>query len=54
VQDADRRKALVDYFRDHGKIMIATEAAAEGINLTVLLNVVNYDLPWNPSVLSSA
>lgn len=30
---ADRRKALVDEFRDRGRLMIATEAAAEGINL---------------------
>lgn len=45
---ADRRKALVDYFRDEGKIMIATEAAAEGINLQFCSMVVNYDLPWNP------
>lgn len=45
---ADRRKALVDYFRDQGTIMIATEAAAEGINLQFCSMVVNYDLPWNP------
>ena len=45
---ADRRKALVDYFRDHGQIMIATEAAAEGLNLQFCSMVVNYDLPWNP------
>src|SRR5512135_2694846 len=29
-------------------IMIATEAAAEGINLQFCSLVVNYDLPWNP------
>ncbi|VXB66882.1 SNF2-related protein [Frigoribacterium sp. 9N] len=45
---ADRRKALVDYFRSEGTIMIATEAAAEGINLQFCSMVVNYDLPWNP------
>jgi len=28
--------------------MIATEAAAEGINLQFCSIVVNYDLPWNP------
>ncbi len=28
--------------------MIATEAAAEGINLQFCNLVVNYDLPWNP------
>lgn len=45
---ADKRKALVDYFRDEGKIMVATEAAAEGINLQFCSMLVNYDLPWNP------
>lgn len=48
IASADRRKALVDYFRDQGKIMIATEAAAEGINLQFCSMLVNYDLPWNP------
>src|SRR6476660_86516 len=28
--------------------MIATEAAAEGINLQFCSLVINYDLPWNP------
>lgn len=45
---ADRRKALVDYFREEGTILIATEAASEGINLQFCSMVVNYDLPWNP------
>ena len=42
------RAAIVDYFRDEASIMIATEAAAEGINLQFCSMVVNYDLPWNP------
>ena len=45
---ADMRTALVDYFRDEGQIMIATEAGAEGINLQFCSLVVNFDLPWNP------
>jgi ERCC4-related helicase len=45
---ADMRSALVDYFREQGKILIATEAGAEGINLQFCSLVVNYDLPWNP------
>jgi superfamily II DNA or RNA helicase len=47
-KSADMRSALVDYFRDQGRIMIATEAGAEGINLQFCSLVVNYDLPWNP------
>jgi len=45
---ADMRSAIVDYFREEGRIMIATEAGAEGINLQFCSLVVNYDLPWNP------
>lgn len=45
---SDKRAALVEYFRDDAAIMIATEAAAEGINLQFCNLVVNYDLPWNP------
>ena len=45
---ADMRSALVDYFQNTGRIMIATEAGAEGINLQFCSLVVNYDLPWNP------
>jgi superfamily II DNA or RNA helicase len=45
---ADMRAALVEFFRDEAVIMIATEAAAEGINLQFCSLVINYDLPWNP------
>jgi len=44
----DLRTALIEHFRDHGSILLATEAAAEGINLQFCSLVVNYDLPWNP------
>lgn len=45
---ADKRSALIEYFKNNAKIMIATEAAAEGVNLQFCSMVVNYDLPWNP------
>ena len=45
---ADKRSALIEYFKNDAKIMIATEAAAEGVNLQFCSMVVNYDLPWNP------
>lgn len=44
----DSRTALIDAFRDFAEILIATEAAAEGINLQFCAMVVNFDLPWNP------
>jgi adenine-specific DNA-methyltransferase len=45
---ADKRAAILEYFRDSASIMIATEAAGEGVNLQFCSLVVNYDLPWNP------
>jgi superfamily II DNA/RNA helicase len=45
---ADKRSALVEYFKTDATIMIATEAAAEGINLQFCSLIVNYDMPWNP------
>ena len=42
------KAALVEEFRDRGTILVATDAAAEGINLQFCSLVVNYDLPWNP------
>jgi len=47
-RSADMRAALVDYFREEATIMIATEAAAEGINLQFCSMIINYDMPWNP------
>lgn len=45
---ADKRAAIVEHFRDEATIMVATEAAAEGINLQFCSLVINFDLPWNP------
>lgn len=47
-RSANMRAALVEHFRDHGTLLIATEAGAEGLNLQFSSLVVNYDLPWNP------
>lgn len=47
-RSADMRAALVDAFRDEATLMIATEAASEGVNLQFSSLVINYDLPWNP------
>lgn len=44
----DVRTALIEHFRDEASILLATEAAAEGINLQFCSLVINYDLPWNP------
>lgn len=38
-------------FKNKAQIMVATEAAGEGINLQFCSLMVNYDIPWNPNRL---
>jgi superfamily II DNA or RNA helicase len=38
-------------FKNESQVMIATEAAGEGINLQFCNLMINYDLPWNPNRL---
>ncbi len=42
-----------DFFRNdpRAKVLLATDAAGEGINLQRAHLMVNYDLPWNPNRL---
>ncbi|MGC9400238.1 MAG: helicase-related protein [Anaerolineae bacterium] len=47
----DARIAAEHAFRDRAQIMVATEAAGEGINLQFCSWMVNYDIPWNPNRL---
>jgi superfamily II DNA or RNA helicase len=35
-------------FREDAQILVATEAAGEGINLQFCWFMINYDIPWNP------
>src|SRR3954469_25674273 len=35
-------------FKEHAQVLVATEAAGEGINLQFCWFMVNYDIPWNP------
>jgi superfamily II DNA or RNA helicase len=35
-------------FRESAQILVATEAAGEGINLQFCWLMINYDIPWNP------
>ena len=42
------REAAQEAFRTHSQIMLATDAAREGINLQFCHRMVNYDLPWTP------
>jgi SNF2 family DNA or RNA helicase len=47
---AERRRAQEAFLHDpEVKVLIATDAAGEGINLQRAHLMVNYDLPWNPN-----
>lgn len=52
MQRDERRKAESLFMNDDRVlIMVATDAAGEGINLQCAHLMVNYDLPWNPNRL---
>jgi len=44
----DRRRREMEKFEEEANIMLATDAAQEGLNLQFAHIMVNYDLPWNP------
>ena len=49
---ADRRKAVEAFMHDpEVAVMVANDAAGEGVNLQRAHLMVNYDLPWNPNRL---
>jgi SNF2 family DNA or RNA helicase len=48
----ERRKAQEQFLHDpEVRVLLATDAAGEGINLQRAHLMVNYDLPWNPNRL---
>jgi len=49
---AERRKAQEEFTQNPDvQILVATDAAGEGVNLQRAHLMVNYDLPWNPNRL---
>lgn len=44
-----QRQRELDKFEDEANIMLATDAAREGLNLQFAHLMVNYDLPWSPT-----
>lgn len=49
----DKRRTIQEKFRSDPvvRILVATDAAGEGVNLQNANLMVNYDLPWNPNRL---
>lgn len=48
TRSVNLRRATIDAFQNDYDILIATDVAAEGLNIQFCSNVINYDLPWNP------
>lgn len=44
-----QRREQLEHFENRANVMLATDAAREGINLQFAHIMVNYDLPWNPT-----
>ncbi len=52
LNSAQRRKVQDEFQNDaRVQVLVATDAAGEGINLQFAHLMVNYDLPWNPNRL---
>jgi len=50
VRRAERRRITEEFTKNPDvQILIATDAAGEGLNLQAAHLMVNYDLPWNPN-----
>lgn len=49
--DYRAREMQREFFRADARILVATDAAGEGINLQFCWLLVNYDIPWNPARL---
>ncbi|NYB52409.1 MAG: DEAD/DEAH box helicase family protein [Methanobacteriaceae archaeon] len=47
----DERVQAERVFKEQTQVMVATEAAGEGINLQFCHLMINYDIPWNPNRL---
>lgn len=47
----EERIAAEATFRNEAQVMVATEAAGEGINLQFCNLMINYDIPWTPTRL---
>jgi SNF2 family DNA or RNA helicase len=50
VRRGERRQITEEFTQNHDcQILLATDAAGEGLNLQAAHLMVNYDLPWNPN-----
>lgn len=45
------RSAALKRFKDSARVLIASRAGAEGLNIQFCSTVINFDLPWNPMIV---
>ena len=50
-KSVDERRQAQNEFAGDSQILIATDAAGEGINLQFCRLLINWDIPWNPNRL---
>ena len=50
-KSVDERRKAQDEFAGESQILLATDAAGEGINLQFCDLLINWDIPWNPNRL---
>lgn len=50
-KNVDERRRAQDAFAKDAQILLATDAAGEGINLQFCRLLINWDIPWNPNRL---
>ena len=50
-KSVEERRSAQSAFAKNAKILIATDAAGEGINLQFCRLLINWDIPWNPNRL---
>ncbi|WP_188206145.1 DEAD/DEAH box helicase [Alkalibacillus aidingensis] len=46
-----KKQWMLQLFKNNAKVLIATDAGAEGLNLQFCRTMIHYDLPWNPMKL---
>lgn len=49
--NAEEKNRAIERFRASARVLIASRAGAEGLNVQFASTVLNFDLPWNPMVV---
>ena len=45
------KAAAIERFREEDRVLVASRAGAEGLNIQFCATVLNFDLPWNPMIV---